>query len=73
VIRITSVADIRTYLADCRGDLASACGPTALDVATEALRSAVHPVWGSDWEQWLDEHQHLVDAAVEHLPSEVAS
>ena len=65
---ITTVTDIRTYLANCRGDLESVCGPTALSVATEALRSSVHPAWGTDWEQWLDEHHHVVDAAVAHLP-----
>ena len=63
---ISSTTDIRTYLANCRGDLR--CGPTALDVATEALRSAVHPAWGSDWGPWLDDHQHLVDDAVKALP-----
>ena len=66
--RISSLNDIRTYLANSRGDLESVCGPTAIDVAAEALRSAVHPAWGTDWEPWLDDHQHLIDESVSDLP-----
>jgi hypothetical protein len=69
--RISSLTDIRTYLANTRGDLESVCGPTAIGVAAEALRSSVHPAWGSDWEPWLDDHQHLIDESVAHLPEGV--
>lgn len=61
MIRITTVNDLSTYLADVRGDLT----PMDRSVAVEALRAAVHPAWGSDWEQWLSDHRHLVDEALE--------
>jgi hypothetical protein len=60
---ITTVTDLKNYLYECRADLENV-GPDAFDVATEALRSAVHPVWGSDWGPWLSDHQHLIDEAV---------
>jgi hypothetical protein len=66
MITITTVTDIRTWLCNVRGDLTE----SETDAGVEALRSSVHPVWGSDWEQWLDDHYHLVDEAVE---SEVRS
>jgi hypothetical protein len=63
MITINNVADILTYLQNARPDL-DACGPDAFELAIEALRGSVHPVWGSDWEQWLDDHRHMVDEAV---------
>ena len=61
---ISNVSDIRTWLTNVRPDIEQTCGTAGLDAATEALRSAVHPAWGSDWEQWLADHRHLVDEAV---------
>ena len=56
---VTTADDLHTYLGNVRGDLNDAERARAV----EALRSAVHPAWGSDWGQWLAEHHELVDEA----------
>ncbi len=50
MVRISSVRDIETYVDNECPDVV-ACG--LRDQVVEALRSQVHPVWGSDWGPWL--------------------
>ena len=58
-VTITTVRDLATWLASVRYDLDEAERVRAV----EALRTADHPRWGTDWGPWLAEHHELVDQA----------
>jgi hypothetical protein len=59
---VTTAHDITTYLRNFRGDIAIA-GSDIWKRATEALRAADHPPWGTDWKEWLDlpSTQRMID------------
>jgi hypothetical protein len=62
---ITTVTDLKNYLYDCRADLGAIEHGEGFDRAAEAIQSAEHPAWGSDWESWLEDHQDLIDEELE--------
>lgn len=54
MITITTKNDLRTYLGNCRGDLAD-----RLDEATEFLAARDdRPAYGTNWAEWLTDELH---------------
>ena len=60
---ISSTTDIATWIDNTRADVRETGGQAAVDAAVEALRAADHPAWGTDWSDYLDASDEVVNEA----------
>lgn len=57
---ITTLTDLQNFVRDRMGD----AGTDDVLAVTDALQSANHPAWGSDWSEWLADEMPRAVASV---------